>query len=1250
MNWQWSPVLPWLVGGSLLAIAAAIYVLWHRRDRASSRVAVLLLLAGALWMGGSALELASMDLAAKILWDKVQFVGICIIPSAWLAYALRYTGYERWLTPLTRTLLSAVPLTTFVLAITNESHGLIWRDSWLDTSGSIVVKQATFGVALSAYLAYAYILLFLGTLLLIQALARSGHLHRWQAGAVLLAVLIPWLLNAVENILGWTLLGDVELTPIALCITVPIVAWTFYRLQRRDIITIARDIVVEAIGDALLVLDTDNYIVDLNQVAQRLLGQAARSEVLGQSIEQVWPQGAAQLAGLDGKVAAVLEVILGQGHEKRIYDARISPLTDWRGRRVSQVVVLRDVTELKRRTAELSTLLETTQAASSTLDLEEVLQRIAQQMVRAMGVDGCTLSRWDREKGAVITWIEWRPQWPEWAERAGTVYPLDDYPLTRAVLETGQPHVVRLSDPGADPAEVALMRQMESTSMLLLPLQVRGQVIGLVELDTDEREADYTPAEMRLCQAMADQAAIAIDNARLYQESQRRAEELAALFRVGLTISSSLDIQEVLARVAEQIGQVLNATSAYICSADPTRGSATVLAEYISPEACEEEKVSDLGATYMEPDTAFLRVLREGQPHMDHVDDPALPQYDRSHMTEYGARSILYIPLFTRGTAIGYAEVWESRQRREFTEEEIALGQALAKQVAVALDNARLYEQAQQEIAERRRTEEILRVSEERYRAVVEQTSEGIVLYDVESKRVLESNDAYCKMLDYTPEEMLGLTLYDIVAHDRASIDAYVERIMRDGHCLIGERQHRRKDGSLLDVEVSVTLITYSGREAMSLLVRDTTARREAEEALRRYSERLRILRQIDRGILGAESPATIAQTVLSHIRGLVPYRGGTVVINHDSTTHEAMVLAADTIRGRSLLEPGQPLSPSLLDGLEQALPTAMQSDTLSLDNLMSQAPVTPLGQYLTAEGYRSLLVVPLISQSERIGILALGADSPNAFSQEHKEIAREVANELAVALQQVRLNEQLQRYTTELEEQAEELRRSNAELQQFAYVASHDLQEPLRMVTSYLQLLERRYGARLDADADEFIHFAVDGATRMNQLIKDLLAYSRVSTHGQPFGFTDCEAVLDQAVRNLQLAVEESNASVTHGPLPTVLADASQLTQLFQNLVGNAIKFRSEHPPEVHVQAEQREGEWLFSVRDNGIGIEQQYAERIFLIFQRLHTRDEYPGTGIGLAICQRIVERHGGRIWVESQLGSGATFHFTIPDGGRT
>ena len=229
------------------------------------------------------------------------------------------------------------------------------------------------------------------------------------------------------------------------------------------------------------------------------------------------------------------------------------------------------------------------------------------------------------------------------------------------------------------------------------------------------------------------------------------------------------------------------------------------------------------------------------------------------------------------------------------------------------------------------------------------------------------------------------------------------------------------------------------------------------------------------------------------------------------------------------------------------------------------------------------------------------------------------------------------------------ELERSNKELEQFAYVASHDLQEPLRMVSSYTQLLERRYGDKLDEKGRKFVDFAVDGAVRMQQLINDLLEFSRVSTRGKPMKPVDVNRVLDTVKLNLSVAIRESDAVVTNDRLPTVLADETQLVQLLQNLVGNAIKFRRAPParPEVHVSAQVGETECVFTVRDNGIGIAPEYFERIFVIFQRLHAKGEYPGTGIGLAVCRRIVERHGGRIWVESAPGQGSTFYFALSNG---
>jgi signal transduction histidine kinase len=291
--------------------------------------------------------------------------------------------------------------------------------------------------------------------------------------------------------------------------------------------------------------------------------------------------------------------------------------------------------------------------------------------------------------------------------------------------------------------------------------------------------------------------------------------------------------------------------------------------------------------------------------------------------------------------------------------------------------------------------------------------------------------------------------------------------------------------------------------------------------------------------------------------------------------------------------------------------------------------PITRLTEATSELSSGNLGITVEAASRDEIGTLAM---SFNAMSEDLKESHEELTALTATLERRVA-------------DRTAELARSNAELEQFAYVASHDLQEPLRMISSYTQLLARRYEGLLDDKARKYVNYTVDGAIRMQALINDLLAYSRVGTRGKPLETTDSHAVLGEAIRNLAATIEENRAIITNDDLPTVRADASQLMLVFQNLLSNAIKFRGGDLPRAHVSAQDRQCEWVFSVRDNGIGIEPQHAERVFVIFQRLHTREEYPGTGIGLAVCKRIVERHGGKIWFESEPGNGATFFFTVP-----
>jgi len=301
-------------------------------------------------------------------------------------------------------------------------------------------------------------------------------------------------------------------------------------------------------------------------------------------------------------------------------------------------------------------------------------------------------------------------------------------------------------------------------------------------------------------------------------------------------------------------------------------------------------------------------------------------------------------------------------------------------------------------------------------------------------------------------------------------------------------------------------------------------------------------------------------------------------------------------------------------------------------------------GPKATAAGLRGAFALPVRMGEKVLGAIEFFSHEPRHPDKWLLTTTVSIGNLIGQLMARRQAEAAMREAFQELEHKTRELTRSNEELQQFAYVASHDLQEPLRMISSYTQLLGRRYGDRLDGDAKEFMAYIVDGAARMKQLIEDLLAYSRVGTRAKEFQEVDSGASLARALSNLRASQEASGAVITHDPMPHVLADGAQLAQIFQNLIGNAIKFRGAEPPRIHVGAQTTDTVCVFTVKDNGIGLDTQYAERIFMMFQRLHNKTEYPGTGIGLAIVKKIVERHGGRIWVESEPGKGAQFGFTI------
>ena len=485
------------------------------------------------------------------------------------------------------------------------------------------------------------------------------------------------------------------------------------------------------------------------------------------------------------------------------------------------------------------------------------------------------------------------------------------------------------------------------------------------------------------------------------------------------------------------------------------------------------------------------------------------------------------------------------------------------------------------EIVMRKRAETLLHESEKRYRTIFEESPDGIVLIDMETTRAVEFNEVACRQLGYSREEFAQLPVADYEAKEQADeIRDHFEKITQLGRERF-DTLHRTKSGEIRNVAVYKQALTIGGRQYLYAIFRDITELRQAQEESAFKAK-----------LLDASSDSIF----------LVNLEGKIVFVNE----------AAFTTRGYQRQE---------MIGMTVA----------ALD--------TP--EFASQVGGR---IQQILEHGESVFESAHRCKDGSVMPIEIHAQSIEVKGERLI-LSTIRDISERKRGEEALRKYAVSLERSNQELEHFAYVASHDLQEPLRKIGSFTELLARKYQDRLDDKAGTYINYIVDGAHRMQILINDLLSFSRVTTKGREFAAVDCNQLLQRVQRDIELAAQESGARIKVHELPTVLADEVQLGQVFQNLIVNAIKYRDQdHAPEIELAARKSGGEWIFSVSDNGIGIEAQHFERVFQLFQRLHTREEYSGTGIGLALCKKIVERHGGHIWVESTPGQGSTFYFTI------
>jgi PAS domain S-box-containing protein len=741
-----------------------------------------------------------------------------------------------------------------------------------------------------------------------------------------------------------------------------------------------------------------------------------------------------------------------------------------------------------------------------------------------------------------------------------------------------------------------------------------------------------------------------VEQRRIAEASERRAAFLA---EAGAVLASSLDYEATLASVA-QLAVPTFADWASVDLLDHSGSLRRVAVAHFDPGKVPFAYQFAERYPPREEDPGPVALRTRQSVLIEDIPDELLEASarDEEHLRmlrELAPKSVIVAPMVLGSRLLGLISFVSAESGRKYSSPDLRTAEELARRAATAIEHARLYREA--------------RDSEARLQLTLESSELGTFDFDPATQSL--TCDTRCRSIFGIPagEGPIESSLITERIHpdDRQHVLAAVARaldpqgagefdveyraipspdvvrwVIARGRTFFDEAEGQRRPTRFMGTILDISSRKRAEQERIELLHREREARSIAEQ-LNRVGP-----------VLAAElDRVRLMQTVTDIATNLTGAQFGALFMNEDGDNGEPFALYALSGAPRELFGDLPSLRHTPIFE-----PTFYQKRLVRLDDVMGDprygrnAPHrgVPTGHLPV----RSYLAAPVISRSGRVlGALLFGHGEPARFTETHEHMAAGIAAQAAIALDNARLFAEIEAAKQALQRSNEELRRANEDLNQFAYSASHDLQEPLRMVALYSQILQREYGGKLGEDADLYLGYTVAGARRMEMLVRDLLAYTRAVSSADPVQVpVNTGDALREALTNLRNAIAESGATVHHPSLPDVLVSRVHLIQLFQNLIGNAIKYRSEASPVVEITAERDDPLVRVSIQDNGIGIEPQYAEQVFGIFKRLHTSEEYSGTGIGLAICQKIVERYGGRIWVESEGGSkGATFHFTLP-----